>query len=285
MSAPDPAVLSNIPHFRDVTGYDPYPWQGRLYQSLLTGAAPTALDIPTGIGKTTAVLLYLLALAAGATLPRRLVYVVDRRAVVDQTADQIRRWMERIAAVAPLAGRLDALAAFPAPAPVALGVLRGGLADDGDWRIDPARPAVIVGTVDMIGSRLLFSSYGDGQSRRAQHAGLLGQDSFLLLDEAHLSPGMAGLIRGIERLRSDGERPGFRALTLSATPDSTDQAFSLDAADLDHPELCRRFRAPKTLLLETVADNARRIDRIVELAAGFQTGSILIFVHLDWRPG
>ena len=279
MSTPDPSAMSSIPHFRDVTGYDPYPWQGRLYRSLLTGTAPGALDIPTGIGKTTAVLVYLLSLAAGATLPRRLVYVVDRRAVVDQTAAQIRRWMERIAAVAPLGERLDALAAFPAPAPVALGILRGGLADDGDWRTDPARPAVIVGTVDMIGSRLLFSGYGDGQSRRAQHAGLLGQDSFLLLDEAHLSPGMAGLIRGIERLRSDGERPGFRALTLSATPDSTDLAFSLDAADLDHPELRRRFQAPKTLHLETVADNTRRIDRLLELAAGFQSGSILIYVR------
>ena len=29
-------------------------------------------------------------------------------------------------------------------------------ADDGEWRIDPARPAVVVGTIDMIGSRIMF---------------------------------------------------------------------------------------------------------------------------------
>ena len=229
----------DIPFFREATGAGPYPWEIRLYKALSEGNPPAALDIPTGLGKTSAVLLYLLALAAGAPLARRLAYVVDRRAIVDQTAAVIRDWAERIAAIDPLARRLRALAAFHSSAPLAVGVLRGGLADDGAWRLDPAKPAVVVGTVDMIGSRLLFSGYGDGQSRRALHAGLLGQDTFLLLDEAHLSPGMAGLVRGIERLGIDGERPGLRALTLSATPDRPAVAFGLDAADLARGPLCR----------------------------------------------
>lgn len=269
----------DIPFFLEATGADPYPWQIRLYKALSEGNPPAALDIPTGLGKTSAVLLYLLALAAGAPLARRLAYVVDRRAIVDQTAAVIRDWAERIAAIDPLARRLRALAAFHSSAPLAVGVLRGGLADDGAWRLDPAKPAVVVGTVDMIGSRLLFSGYGDGQSRRALHAGLLGQDTFLLLDEAHLSPGMAGLVRGIERLGIDGERPGLRALTLSATPDRPAVAFGLDAADLAHAELYRRYTAHKALHLETADDNAQCIERLVQLAAAFETGSILIFVR------
>lgn len=266
--------------FREITGgADPYPWQIRLFQALSRGSPPESLDIPTGLGKTAVVVLYLLALAAGAPLPRRLAYVVDRRAIVDQTAVAIRTWVQRIATIESLARRFDDLAAFPAPAPITVSVLRGGLADDGEWRVDPARPAVVIGTVDMIGSRLLFSGYGDGLSRRPLHAGLLGHDTFLLLDEAHLSPGMAGLVRGIERLRSDGERPGFRALTLSATPDTPDQPFGLDDADLANAELYRRFTADKAILLETADDNVQRVERMVELARAFETGSILIYTR------
>lgn len=65
-----------VPYFRDLTGSDPYPWQERLYGHLLDGHLPDALPLPTGLGKTSAVLLYLLALAHGAPLPVRL---ADRR--------------------------------------------------------------------------------------------------------------------------------------------------------------------------------------------------------------
>ena len=53
-----------------------------------------AVDIPTGLGKTSVMALWLIAIAEGANLPRRLVYVVDRRAVVDQAtrfAELLRR--------------------------------------------------------------------------------------------------------------------------------------------------------------------------------------------------
>src|SRR5262245_26497643 len=46
--------------------------------------------------------------------------------------------------------------------PLAISTLRGQFADNGAWRTDPARAAIVVGTVDMIGSRLLFSGYGVG---------------------------------------------------------------------------------------------------------------------------
>ena len=95
---------------------------------------------------------------------------------------------------------------------VGLGVLRGGLADDGAWRLDPARPAVLVGTVDMVGSRLLFSGYGDGRSRRAMHAGLLGHDAVVLLDEAHLAPAFAALLRDIERMQAPSRVPHHDAV-------------------------------------------------------------------------
>ncbi len=169
--------MHTIPHFETITGFEPYPWQVRTYQKLLRGDVPFELTLPTGTGKTSAVLLYLLALAQGADLPRRLAYIVDRRAIVDQTAEQLDDWVTRLEAIPEVDTRIDALSAFPkVERLVPIGVLRGGSVDTGQWRIDPARPAVVIGTVDMIGSRLLFSGYSDGRTRRALHAGLLGYD-------------------------------------------------------------------------------------------------------------
>ena len=128
-----------------------------------------------------------------------------------RTADAIRAWIERIAELPCLASLLHESSAFPSHRPVQLGILRGGLADDGEWRIDPAKPAVVVGTVDMIGSRIMFSGYGDGRSRRPMHAGLLGHDSIVMLDEAHLSPAMGALIHSINRDPEPPEIPDHDA--------------------------------------------------------------------------
>ena len=214
--------IAEVPHFHAITGHDPYPWQHRLYAALVHGAVPDAVDIPTGLGKTLCVLVLLLARLRNPTLPRRIVYVVDRRAIVDQTAEAIGVWIERIGALPRVARQFDACAAFPAERHVQLGVLRGGLGDDGAWRVDPARPAVVIGTVDMIGSRLLFSGCGDSRWARPMHAALLAHDAIVVLDEAHLSPAMGELLRAIEALQ---RRREFRTMTLSATVCNEDGTF------------------------------------------------------------
>jgi len=74
-------------------GNAPFPWQERLFQDFCRGDLPSALDLPTGLGKTSVMAIWYLALEGGAPVPRRLVYVVDRRAVVDQAttvAEKIR---------------------------------------------------------------------------------------------------------------------------------------------------------------------------------------------------
>ena len=78
-------------------GSEPFPWQQELLARFTTGRVERALDIPTGLGKTAVMAIWLVARACGATLPRRLVYVVDRRAVVDQATDValgLRRWVD-----------------------------------------------------------------------------------------------------------------------------------------------------------------------------------------------
>ena len=77
-------------------------------------------------------------------------------------------------------------------------------------------PRFVVGTVDMVGSRLLFSGYGDSRRRRAHHAGLLGQDALIVNDEAHLTPALASLLTRLSG-QTGGDRP-MRAMLLSARP-------------------------------------------------------------------
>ena len=275
--------LTSIPHFHAVTGEDPYPWQRRLYGRLLKGEVPEVLDLPTGLGKTTSVLIALLARLVNPELPRRVVHIVDRRALVDQAAEAVRAWIERIGTVPELACAFERLAAFPGTRPVGLGVLRGGLADDGEWRIDPARPAVVVGTVDMVGSRLLFRGYGSGRSRRAMDAGLLGSDTLILLDEAHLAPAMGELLRALARLRTG---PKLRVMTLSAVHGGGSGAvpapgrmLTLEDEDLEDEAVRRRLDARKTASFREVARSAGRIGAMCEAASAHPTGAIAVFVE------
>ena len=122
---------SSIPGFERIAGTsDPYPWQRCLYARFREGCVPPELYLPTGTGKTSVALLYLLALAQGARLPTRLVYIVDRRAIVDQTAERVEAWVDRLAGIPEAARAIDARAAFPLVAGhriVPIGVVRGGV--------------------------------------------------------------------------------------------------------------------------------------------------------------
>lgn len=188
--------------FNELTGSSPFPWQWNLYDRWFSkGRFPCSCNIPTGLGKTSIIAVWLIALAKHRdTIPRRLVYVVNRRTVVDQTTDEVKKLRGNLLK-AGLFDALKSLCALPLEedeSPLALSTLRGAFADNREWSADPARPAVISGTVDMIGSRLLFGGYGIGFKSRPLHAGLLGQDVLLVHDEAHLEPAFQDLITAIE---------------------------------------------------------------------------------------
>ena len=268
--------LPEIPYFPAIVGHESYPWQRCLYAELCRGTVPETVAIPTGLGKTLCVLLFVLARLRSRALPTRVVYVVDRRVDVDQTADAIRIWIDRIAANSALAGAFHACAAFPANRPIALGALRAGWADDGAWWVDPARPAVIVGSVDTIGSRLLFSGYGDGRSRRPLHAGLLGHDAVVMLDEAYPSPSMGELLQAVARFQS---RPEFRSMVLSVTTPETGTVLGLSPQDLKSDAVRRRLRARKSACFQPVASPADCIAALCKAATAHRTGAIAVFVQ------
>src|SRR5579863_1799398 len=73
-------------------GPEPLKWQIRLFERLCVNDVPSVCDLPTGMGKTSIIHLWMLALRHQicekvSRLPTRLVYVVDRRTVVDQATD------------------------------------------------------------------------------------------------------------------------------------------------------------------------------------------------------
>ena len=201
--------------FKSLTGNAPFPWQRDLYDSWFSrGKFPTSCNLPTGLGKTSVVAVWLIALASGAKVPRRLVYVVNRRTVVDQTTNEVVKLRENLQKLPTVPPHFQQLA---------ISTLRGQFADNREWSADPSRPAVICGTVDMIGSRLLFCGYGVGFKAKPLHAGFLGQDVLLVHDEAHLEPAFQELLVKIENEQSEGERtepmhwPKLQVMELSAT--------------------------------------------------------------------
>jgi len=64
-------------------GHRPFPWQESLAARIAAGDWPDALTPPTGSGKTAVIDVWLWAWLQGHPAPRRLVYVIDRRLVVD----------------------------------------------------------------------------------------------------------------------------------------------------------------------------------------------------------
>ncbi|MFQ3590139.1 MAG: type I-U CRISPR-associated helicase/endonuclease Cas3, partial [Chloracidobacterium sp.] len=232
----------------------PFPWQLALLQRFRNGPPVSSLDIPTGLGKTAVMAVWLVARALRVPVPRRLVYVVDRRAVVDQAtevAESLRQWVGEKPDVAQQLG----LGNRPLP----ISTLRGQHIDNREWLEDPSLPAIIVGTVDMVGSRLLFSGYGVSPKMRPYHAGLIGVDTLIVLDEAHLVPAFEDLLRQIEQKADQfGPKdhslarlvPPFKLLSLSATGRQTNgAALTLSDKDRDNSTVNQRLTAKKKLTI------------------------------------
>jgi CRISPR-associated endonuclease/helicase Cas3 len=278
--------------FQALTGSQPYPWQRELFDLFSTGRIPPDINLPTGSGKTSIMIIWLLALAhqvseqpQGITVPRRLVWVVNRRVVVDQAteeAEQIRRRIAPDAGSEELESVRRALRSLSVGCDdrelIAISTLRGEREDNREWSGDPSRPAIIVGTVDMIGSRLLFSGYGDGRYWRAQHAGLIGHDTLIVNDEAHLTPAFASLLSKVQKVQEKqrGSLKPFRTLRLSATHPSFECWPNSLEDDRKDERFQRVFEAKKKV---QIRDTGRQFSTLLELAIKPGPARTLIFVE------
>jgi CRISPR-associated endonuclease/helicase Cas3 len=127
--------------------------------------------------------------------------------------------------------------------------LRGGMPTFPESVRNPVVPAITTGTVDMIGSRLLWRGYGVGWGRRPIEAALVGVDSWIVLDEAHLAGQLRRTLDVLARQATeetwlDGAVPGRWVTSMTATPTASGDGLSIDWSEefAAQPTLARRHQ-------------------------------------------
>lgn len=196
-------------------GLKPFPYQCCLGKR----PWPELLDVPTGMGKTAAVMLAWLwkrGWRAGkreagpdAGTPRRLVYCLPMRVLVEQTEREACRWLENLA-VAGMSGENK----------VSVHILMGGSEDvrKATWADHPEEDAILIGTQDMLLSRALMRGYAMSRYQWPVHFAWLHNDALWVFDEVQLmGPGLKTSTQLEAFRRKIGLSSRSRSLWVSAT--------------------------------------------------------------------
>ena len=187
--------------FRAATGQAPHGYQARIAQDGL----PDVVRAPTGTGKTGVVLAWLwrrLYADPGPT-PRRLVYALPQRSLVDQVAGEAGRWLTNL-------GLADQ---------VALHVVMGGAGEtQRRWRLDMHKPAIVVGTVDSLVSKALNRGYGIARATYPIDFALVTNGAHWVIDEIQLCQESTTTLRQLAAFaRAFPPAEPFRLTCMSAT--------------------------------------------------------------------
>lgn len=156
--------------FKQITNHSPHPWQQQLGKD--ETCCHRLLRIPTGFGKTAGVALSWLFHRVerdDRTWPTRLVFCLPMRVLVEQTERAIQEWIKK-------SGHTGK---------VGVHVLLGGRKDN-DWALEPEKPAILVGTMDMLLSRALNRGYSASRAWWPIDFGLMNSDALWVLDEVQL---------------------------------------------------------------------------------------------------
>jgi len=227
-------------YFANLTSdaYRPRRWQSEL--AAQEECVNRLIRIPTGFGKTLGVLVAWLwnrVRRQDDCWPRRLVWCLPMRVLVEQTRDEVQ-------------GCLSALGLLwkegsDHASKVGVHLLMGGV-DCGDWHLYPEHCAVLIGTQDMLLSRTLNRGYGAPRARWPMEFGLLHQDCLWVMDEVQLmdvglaTSGQLQAFRDDDRLAARGMRPCY-TWWMSATlqrdwitksPDTASMAPALPQSDI-----------------------------------------------------
>ncbi len=240
--------------FQKAVGSTPFPFQREFAQA---SSLPQLVQIPTGLGKTAMAVVGWLWRRFGedeqrrAVTPRRLVYCLPMRVLVEQTVENSRRWIANLVSAGLLEGGGPAVH-----------VLMGGESAE-EWDIYPEREAILVGTQDMLLSRALMRGYGMSRYQWPIHFALLHNDALWVYDEVQLMGPALSTSAQLEGFRrAEGLRPAMAAgsVWLSATmnPDWLDTVdlrphrdhlvrLELSDGEKHHPVLRARREAVKHL--------------------------------------
>lgn len=157
--------------FQQLTGHSsPRDWQRALAAS--TSCRDRLIRIPTGLGKTEGVLatwVFHHIHRVDNAWPRRLIWCLPMRVLVEQTEEAACTLVDRI----------------PEEHRPTVHVAMGG-EDAGEWFLHPERPAIIIGTQDMLLSRALNRGFASARARWPVEFGLLNHDALWVMDEVQL---------------------------------------------------------------------------------------------------
>ncbi|NLV23330.1 MAG: CRISPR-associated helicase Cas3' [Deltaproteobacteria bacterium] len=191
--------------FKTITGYHPFPYQERLGDN----PWPELLEIPTGLGKTAAVIVAWLykQVNGNPETPIRLVYCLPMRVLVEQTRENINNWLQKASPHFEGKG-LNVPQVY---------LLMGG-ENDATWAEKPEKSAIIIGTQDMLVSRALMRGYGMSRYQWPVHFSLLHNDALWVYDEIQLMGASLPTSAQLEAFRRHFKvaRPS-RSLWVSAT--------------------------------------------------------------------
>lgn len=212
--------------------------------------------------------------------------MVDRRLVVDQAHEHAQGLALALSestagTVAEVADALRSLTSDDAAPPLSVVRMRGGATWDAAWLRRPDLPGIVTGTVDQVGSRLFFRGYGVSSGRRPIDAALVGTDSLILVDEAHLATAMSTTVAAAQALDLPSVPAALPApvmVQLSATrgpaPGNDDRwTYRLDPAahgnDVE-PVAARRLHANKRLTARPSTETTVVRDLAEAAVAGVQ---------------
>ena len=241
--------------------FTPYPYQVRL----ASGPWPDVLKIETGLGKTASIILSWLfkRLRNEPDTPRRLVYCLPMRVLVEQTARYARQWIKN----------LSESAIIPPEIQPEVYVLMGGELDE-DWDRFPEKNAILVGTQDQLLSRALNRGYAMSRFRWPIHFGLLNNDCLWVMDEIQLMGSGLATTAQLQAFReSMGTIFPVRSIWMSATLQKDwlktvdfskrSEALTemrLSDEDKNYPEVKRRLNARKRIKKADIqAENPQKV--------------------------
>jgi CRISPR-associated endonuclease/helicase Cas3 len=278
--------------YRAVHGRTPFRWQIELLERVAEKGWPDTIQLPTSSGKTSVIdiAIFLLALEAGKPLNERCAamrtfFAVDRRIVVDEAWEHARSIAEKLRSpddhvIEEVAKQLRR---YGGRLPLQVSRMRGGMVRDSGWADEPNQPLVCLSTVDQVGSRMLFRGYQVNQRTRPVHAGLIGIDSLVILDEAHLSNAFA---ETMQSLAGRYTRPGEkfpRIVNMSATAKDHADVFCMKTQWIEEdssvlkPRLAASkpavLRDPKKRFEDEIANAAK------ELGAALKTGVVGVITN------
>lgn len=254
---------SSFPSFRTffqgVHGFAPYAWQEAASEiAAEKGRLPRIVDVPTGLGKTALVDVWVWALARAVhrdlthSFGQRYVHAVERRSIVDGADHHMVRLAEALqqatedTAVGAVAAALEKLSGTPGER-LFVTTFHGTKPDDRGWLDHPRGAVVLTTTVTQLVLRVLGQAPGVSAKSAVIHAGLLGHDSVWVIDEPHLSAVM------VDTLRQCTEMAETTLTCLGATIpevlletlDHEGEATVRFAPDAEGPEAHQRYRAPR----------------------------------------